>query len=149
MPVGSWLRRRTPSRASGSGTGSSSLCVSQPRTVVPHGAAYRAQGKATSGAMMRALTGCAVERGIIEVPLRRSELPDELRKIVAVFVITCAAAFCRKIKLVPPFELSVWWQRCLAGFLTADQIAAYRNDPLAAFRPKHRHDVSGARAPIE
>src|SRR5580700_3807526 len=91
----------------------------------------------------------AIERGIIEVPLRRRQPPDELRKIVPVFVITCAAAFCRKIKLVPPLDLSVWWQRRLAGFLAADQIAADRNDPLAAFRPKHRHDVSGPRAPIE
>src|SRR4030095_926926 len=68
----------------------------------------------------------AVKRLIIEVPHRRSQLPDELRKIVPVFVITCAAAFCRKIKLVPPFEFRVWWQRRLAGFLTADQITADR-----------------------
>src|SRR5271166_1784334 len=103
------------------------------------------------GNVIRIVEGrcAAIERGIIEVPLRRSQLPDELRKIVPVSVITCAAAFCRKIKLVPPFELSVWWQRRLAGFLTADQITADRNDPLAAFRPKHRHDVGGARAPIE
>src|SRR2546430_10648746 len=53
------MLRRTPSRGSGSGTGSSSLCVSHPRTVFPHCAAYRAQGKATSGAIMRALTGFA------------------------------------------------------------------------------------------
>jgi hypothetical protein len=44
------------------------------------------------------------------------------------------------------FELSVRWQRRLAGFLTADQITADRNDPLAAFRPKHCHDVSDLNA---
>src|SRR5580658_9230957 len=101
--------------------------------------------------MVRIVEGCcaAIERGVIEVPLRRSQLPDELRKIVPVFVITCAPSFCRKIKLVPPLELGVWWQRRLPGFLAADQIAADRNDSLAAFRPKHRHDVSGPRAPIE
>src|SRR5215813_8900497 len=53
------MLRRTPSRGSESCTGSSSLCVSNPRTVFPHCAAYRAQGKATSGAIMRALTGFA------------------------------------------------------------------------------------------
>src|SRR5436309_1083836 len=51
--------RRTPSRGSGSCPGSSSLCVSNPRTVFPHCAANRAQGKATSGAMRRVLTGLA------------------------------------------------------------------------------------------
>src|SRR5215207_8863395 len=35
----------------------------------------------------------AVERGLIEPPLRRGELPDELRKVAPVFVITVAAAF--------------------------------------------------------
>src|SRR5262245_233348 len=50
---------------------------------------------------------CAtIERRIIEVPLRRSKLPNELRKIVPVFVVACPAAFGGKIKLVPPFELS-------------------------------------------
>jgi hypothetical protein len=29
----------------------------------------------------------AIERGVIEVPLRRSELPDEFRKIVPVFLV--------------------------------------------------------------
>src|SRR5262245_56023361 len=82
---------------------------------------------------------CAtIERRIIEVPLRRSKLPDELRKIVPVFVVACAAAFGGKIKLVPPFELSLWRQRHLAGFLAADQITAHRHHGLAALRPKRR-----------
>src|ERR1700719_3121011 len=43
-------------------------------------------------------------RRIVEMPLRRSLLPDELRKIVAVLAVTCAAAIRGKIKLIPPFE---------------------------------------------
>jgi hypothetical protein len=46
-------------------------------------------------------------------------------------------------------ELSLRGQRRLAGRLATDQITAHRNDPLAAFWPKHCHDVSGPRAPIE
>ena len=64
--------------------------------------------------------GCApIERGIIEVPLRRSELPNELRKIAPVFVVAGPAAFRGKIKLVPPMELSLWRQWHLAGFPAA------------------------------
>ena len=48
----------------------------------------------------------AFERGIIELPLRRSDLPNELRKVVSVFFIAGPAAFGGKIILVPPFELS-------------------------------------------
>src|SRR6266576_3165143 len=60
--------------------------------------------------MVRIVEGrcAAIERGIIEVPLRRSELPNELRKVVSVFVVAGAAAFRRKIILIPPFELSLW-----------------------------------------
>jgi hypothetical protein len=38
----------------------------------------------------------AIERGIVEVPLRRRELPDELRKIMPVFVVALAAASVRE-----------------------------------------------------
>ena len=52
----------------------------------------------------------AIERGIIEVPLGRSELPDELGKIVPVFLIAVPATIGCKIELVPraataPFQL--------------------------------------------
>src|SRR5579871_2634621 len=64
----------------------------------------------------------ASERGIVEVPLRRSELPDEPGKIAPVFVVACPAAFRGEIELVPPLELRAGRQRNLAGFLAADQI---------------------------
>jgi hypothetical protein len=35
----------------------------------------------------------ALERGIIEVPLRRSDLPNELRKVVPVFLVASPATF--------------------------------------------------------
>src|SRR6202022_1008848 len=46
----------------------------------------------------------AIERGIIEVPLRRGEMPNELCKVVPVFLVACAAAFRGEIKLVPPLD---------------------------------------------
>src|SRR3712207_734946 len=55
--------------------------------------------------------GGAVKRGIIEVALRRGELPDELGKVVPVFVVADPAAFGGKVILVPPLELSLWRQR--------------------------------------
>ena len=66
----------------------------------------------------------AIERGIIEVPFRRSELPNELRKIVAVFCISFLAALSRKVKLIPPLQLSSGRQRGPPRFGAADQIAA-------------------------
>ena len=47
----------------------------------------------------------AVERGIVELPLRRRDLPDELREIAPVFVVAGAAAFGGEVVLVPPLEL--------------------------------------------
>ena len=91
----------------------------------------------------------AIERGVVEVPLRRSELPDQLRKVVPVFVVAGAAAFGGEIKLVPPLQLGLRRQRHLAGFLAADQIAAHRHHGLAALRPKRGDDVGRPRAPIE
>jgi hypothetical protein len=54
--------------------------------------------------------GAAVEGDVIEVPFGRSELPDQLRKIVAVFFIAGPATFGGKIELIPPLQLSLWRQ---------------------------------------
>src|SRR5215218_7956577 len=77
--------------------------------------------------MIRVVEGrcAAIERGIIEVPLRRSGLPNELSKIVPVCVVTSPAAFRGEIILVPPFELSLWRQRHHVGFRAADQITTH------------------------
>jgi hypothetical protein len=48
----------------------------------------------------------AIERGVIEVPLRRSEAPDELREILSVFVVADQAAFRGEIELVYPDSLN-------------------------------------------
>src|SRR5258707_12831354 len=92
--------------------------------------------------------GAAIERGIIEAPPRRSELPNQLGKIVPVFVISGAAALGGKIELIPPLQFGLWWQRHLAGFLAADQIAAYGNHRVEAFRPERGHDVGFTRSPV-
>src|SRR5262245_1209029 len=91
----------------------------------------------------------AFERDIIERPLRRGDLPNELRKVVPVFVIPRAAAFGGKIILIPPLELILWRQRRLAEFLAADQITAHGHHRLAALRPKRRDDVCRPRSPVK
>src|SRR5579864_4541875 len=67
----------------------------------------------------------AIERGIVEVPVWRSELPNELRKVVPVFLVAGPTAFRGEVILVPPLEFSLWWQRHLAGLLAADQVPAH------------------------
>src|SRR5882724_5256012 len=101
--------------------------------------------------VIRIVEGCcaALERGVIESPLRRSELPDELGKIVPVFLVAGAAAVRGKIVLVPPFELSLWRQRHPADFLAADQITAHGDESLAALRPERCDDVGRACSPIK
>src|SRR5262245_17361527 len=55
--------------------------------------------------------GCAaIKRSVIELPFRRSRLPNELGKIVPVLVVACPAAFRGEIILVPPCELGRWRQ---------------------------------------
>jgi hypothetical protein len=47
----------------------------------------------------------AIESGIVELPLRRSELPNELVKVVSIFFVTYASALRGKIELIPLFGL--------------------------------------------
>src|SRR6266478_2244618 len=84
--------------------------------------------------------GTALERSIVEDPLWRSNLPNEFRKVVPVFIVADPASFRGKIILVPPFELSLWRQRHLADFLSADWITAHRDHGLAALWPERRDD---------
>src|SRR5215471_18375865 len=59
-----------------------------------------------NGNMVRIVEGGsgAIERRVVEFPLRRSELPDELVEVMPVLVVAVAAAVGRKIELVPPLE---------------------------------------------
>src|SRR5262249_28194507 len=101
--------------------------------------------------VIRIAEGCgtAIERGVIEPPLRRSDLPNELRKVVPIFFVTCPAALGAEVILVPPLKLSLWRQGHLAGFLTADQITAHGHHGLAALRPERCDDVGCTRSPIK
>jgi hypothetical protein len=63
---------------------------------------------------------CAIECSVVKVPIRRSDLPNKLRKVVAVFVVAEHAAFGGKIILVPPLELGLRGQRAPLGFLAGD-----------------------------
>src|SRR5437867_12138259 len=49
----------------------------------------------------------AIEGGCIEVPFRRSQLPNELREVMAIFFVSCPASLRRKIMLVRPLEFSL------------------------------------------
>src|SRR6516164_5209173 len=103
------------------------------------------------GDVIRILEGrrAAIERRVVEIPLRRNRPPNELRKVVQIFAVAGPAAFRGEIILVPPFELSLRRQRYLAGFLAADQIAAHGDEGLTTFRPECRDNVARPRSPIK
>ena len=50
-------------------------------------------------------SGRAVERGVVELPFRRGDLPDQLCEVVAVLVVAGLAAFGGEVELVPPLQL--------------------------------------------
>src|SRR5258708_26192284 len=69
--------------------------------------------------MIGIVEGCCatIKGGVIEVPFRRSNLPDELGKLLTVFFVSHPTPFCLKIKLVPPLPLRLLSQRHFAAFL--------------------------------
>src|SRR5262249_43478580 len=94
--------------------------------------------------------GCAaVERGIVELPLRRGELPDQPVEVAPVLLVAELAALGGEIKLVPPLEFGVRGERNLARFLAADEISADSDQGLTALRPQCSEDAGGPRSPIE
>src|SRR5471032_2067916 len=90
----------------------------------------------------------AIKRGVIEVPRRRSELPNQLCEIVRVFLVAEPTAFRGEIKLVPPRELSFRRQRLEVRLDTADQITADGNEGLAALGPERRDDGGRPCTPV-
>src|SRR5437870_2920202 len=93
--------------------------------------------------------GAAIEGRVVEGPLRRSDLPDQLRELAPILFIAGTAAIGGKIELVPPFELGLWRQGHLARFLVADQVAAHGDHSLGTLWPERRKDVGGPRSPIK
>src|ERR1700741_4896634 len=91
----------------------------------------------------------AMERGVVELPLGGSDLPDQVRKLASILFVAGTAAVCREIEQIPPFEFGLWRQRQLAGLLAANQISADGNQRLDSLRPQGRNDVGRPRAPIE
>ncbi len=92
--------------------------------------------------------GTAIERGVLELPFGRRDLPDELRKGVPVLVVADAAALSGEIELIPSLELGCRGQRHLARFLAADQVAAHGHHGLDSRRPERRDNIGGPRPPI-
>ena len=91
----------------------------------------------------------SIESGIVEVPFRRDNLPDELVEIVPVLAVAEAAAFDRKIVLVPPRQLSLRRQRLQIRLEISDQITAHRDEGLAPLGPQGSDDVGRTRTPIK
>src|SRR5258707_84466 len=77
----------------------------------------------------------SIERCVVELPLRRGELPDQFGEVVPVLVVALAATFGSKVVLVPPFQLCGRPQRSLAGRLAPEGVPAPEPDPPAALRP--------------
>src|SRR5262245_58365543 len=50
-----------------------------------------------------------IERGVVEIPLRRRGLPDESSKVARVFFVAGLAAVGGEVILVPPFEFLFRW----------------------------------------
>src|SRR5215470_10893714 len=101
--------------------------------------------------MVRIVEGgrAAIEGRVVEIPLGRSGLPDQLRELTPILFVAGAAAIGGKIELVPPFILGLWRQGHLAGFLAADEIAAHRHHGLGPLWPERREDVGGPPSPIK
>jgi hypothetical protein len=57
--------------------------------------------------MIRVVEGsrAAVERSIVELPLRRCDPPDQLREVAPIFLVTSPAALGGEVVLVPPLQL--------------------------------------------
>src|SRR6478736_1092201 len=77
----------------------------------------------------------SIERCVVELPLRRGELPDQFGEVVPVLVVALAATLGSKVILVPPFPLRGRRQRSLAGRLAPDEVSAHGHDPPTALRP--------------
>ena len=93
--------------------------------------------------------GAALEGRVVEVPLRRGGLPDELGEVAAVLLVAGPAALGGEVVLVPPLKLGGGRQRHLAGVLASDQVAAHRDQARASFGPERRDDARCAGAPVE
>ena len=92
--------------------------------------------------------GAALERGVVEVPLRRGRPPDEPRELAPVALVPGPAALGREVVLVPPLPLGLRRQRQLAGLLAADEISAHGDEPGAPPRPERGDDVGRPRSPV-
>src|SRR5438270_701970 len=74
--------------------------------------------------------GSTLERLVIELPLRRRRLPNQLREITAILLVALPAPVGREVELVPPLQLCGGRQRNSARFLTRDEVAADRHHRL-------------------
>src|SRR5262249_9168734 len=69
----------------------------------------------------------AIEGGVVECPFRGRDLPDELRKLVAVFFATGATTVGGEGKPIRPFEYGLRWRWYLPPFLAVHHIATNRH----------------------
>ena len=76
-------------------------------------------------------------------------LPDQLRELMQVFARNRLGRGRWRNSIGTTIAAQRRRQRLLARFLAADQIAADRDERLAALRPQRGHDVGRARSPIK
>ena len=103
-----------------------------------------------NGDMARIVEGNsgAIEYGVVEILLRRCELPDQPREIMSIFVIAGLATVGGEVILVLPLQLRCGRQRRLVRLLVADQVTADRYQASASRRPERGEDVGRPRDPI-
>jgi hypothetical protein len=77
----------------------------------------------------------SIEGVIIEVPFGRGGLPNQLCKIMPIFLIPGTTTFGCQIILIPPLQLSLGRQRYLPGLLATDQIPTHGDQSFTTLRP--------------
>ena len=91
----------------------------------------------------------AVEGGVVDVPLRRGDPPDQPGELARVAPVAEPAPLGREVEQVPPAELGLRRQRLLVDLDAPDQVAAHRDQGRAALGPERGHDRGGPRSPVE
>jgi hypothetical protein len=86
---------------------------------------------------------------VVELPLRRRELPDQLVELTPVLGVAAPAALGGEVVLVPPAELGLRRQGLLVRLEVDDDVAADRDQPLQALRPQRGEGDRRPGSPVE
>ena len=92
--------------------------------------------------------GAALERGVVELPARRPQLPQQAGDAPAVPGQAGAAALAMEVVLVPEPQFVFGRLRLQRPGDVLDVVAVERKQPRATLRPQRRHDAGRAPAPV-